>query len=116
MPWVRVASAAEIPPGQGKPVRAGALELAVFNEEGDYFALDDTCPHQGASLGEGLLHQGRVICPWHSWMFELRTGQAVRIPGIAVNRYPARRRGDDVEVEIPDTSGDGATHEGPASF
>ncbi len=100
MPWIRVASAADIPPGSGKVVKAAGRDLAVFNDGGHYFAVDDTCPHQGASLGEGTLHQGRVICPWHSWTFDLRTGEALRIPGISVERFPARRNGDDVEVEI----------------
>lgn len=99
--WVRVASIEEIPPGAGKPVVAGGLALALFNDDGDILALDDTCPHQGASLGEGLLHRGQVVCPWHAWTFDLRSGDCTRVPGIFVGRYATRLRGGDVEVEIP---------------
>ena len=72
--WVKVAEADELPPGNGRRVVAGPLRLALFNDGGEFFAIDDGCPHQGASLGEGLLHGGRVVCPLHSWVFDVRTG------------------------------------------
>lgn len=100
--WVRVALAAEIAAGRGKVVRDGQRCVAVFNDGGEFFAIDDTCPHQGASLGEGTLHRGWVICPWHSWIFELRTGNCRGVPGVGVTCYPVRRRGDVVEVELPE--------------
>ena len=100
--WVQVARAEEVPQGSGKTVRAGEIALALFNEDGEFFAIGDTCPHQGASLGEGLLHEGRVICPWHSWVFEIRTGQCAHVPQIGVSSYPTRRSGDAIEVELPE--------------
>ncbi len=100
--WVRVALANEVSPGEGKPFKVGDHILALYNDGGEFFAIDDTCPHQGASLGEGTLHQGRVICPWHNWIFELRTGECRGIPQITVACYPTRRSGDAVEVELPD--------------
>ena len=100
--WFHVARVDEVPPGRGKTVRAGDRELALFNDGGEFFAVDDTCPHQGASLGEGMLHEGRVICPWHSWIFELRTGACRGVPQLAVTSYATRRSGEAVEVEIPE--------------
>ena len=100
-PWVAVARIDEVPSGQGKTVRAGDREIAVFNDGGEFFAIDDTCPHQGASLGEGTLHAGRVICPWHAWIFELRTGVCRGVSQLAVTCYATRRSGEMVEVEIP---------------
>ena len=102
MAWVRVAEGRQIPPGTGRTVLAGGLRLAVFNEGGEFFAIDDTCPHRGASLGEGLLVGGTVICPWHSWTFDVRSGVCPNAPEIAVRSYPARPAGDGVEVEVPE--------------
>lgn len=100
--WVPAAPAAEIAPGSGRRVVVdGGFEVAVYNEAGRYFALDDTCPHQGASLGQGTLHEGRVICPWHNWMFDVRTGECLRTPGVSVRCFPARLSDGVVEVEIP---------------
>jgi nitrite reductase (NADH) small subunit len=103
--WVRAARADEIPPGKGKPIEVGDRILALYNDGGVYFAIDDTCPHQGASLGEGTLHEGRVICPWHNFVFELRTGHCRGVPQANVACYPTRRSGVDVEVELPDRTG-----------
>lgn len=100
--WFTVARVDEVARGRGKTVRAGDRDIALFNESGEFFAIDDTCPHQGASLGEGTLHEGRVICPWHSWIFELRTGACRGVPQLAVACYATRRSGETVEVEIPE--------------
>jgi nitrite reductase (NADH) small subunit len=100
--WIAVARAREIPPGRGRMVEAAGRTLALYNDAGEFFALDDTCPHQGASLGEGMLHQGRVICPWHSWIFDLRTGQCPKAPHISVDTYRVRVSDDTIEVEIPE--------------
>lgn len=100
--WVAVARTDELPPGAGRTVRAGDRDLAVWNDGGRFFAIDDGCPHQGASLGEGTLHNGRVICPWHSWIFELATGECRGVPGLAVGCYSTRASGGMIEVEIPE--------------
>ena len=113
--WVRVASVHEIPAGAGKYVRVAGIDLAVFRDGDEYLATDDTCPHQGASLGEGTLFRGIVTCPWHGWSFDARDGSCVHVPGISVGTYPARRRGGDVEVEIPEASGNGEADAGRAS-
>ena len=98
--WFPVGTPEDLPPGEGRTRTAGDRRVAVFRDRGDFFAVDDACPHQGASLGSGLLHDGRVICPLHSWVFDLRTG---RCPGEShepVQTYPARLREGAVEVFI----------------
>ena len=106
--WIPVAEVDALPPGQGKTVRAGGFVLALFRIGDEWFALDDACPHQGASLGEGLLHQGRVICPWHSWVFDVRHGTCHGVPGVRVGCY-GTRVGENgmIEVELPDPRSDG---------
>ena len=100
--WVKVAEAASVAPGTGRVVLADSLRLALFNDGGEFFAIDDACPHQGASLGEGFLHLGRVVCPWHNWSFEVRTGECPNAPHVRVDCFSTRVAGGAVEVEIPD--------------
>ena len=49
--------------------------VAVFYVDGEYHALDDTCPHQGGPLGDGKVEDGCVYCPWHGWEFDIQTGE-----------------------------------------
>lgn len=100
--WVEVAKAEELAPGEGRTVAAGDLRLALFNDGGEFHAVDDACPHQGGSLGGGLLHQGRVICPLHSWVFELRSGRCPRDTHEPVEVYRTRCTDGVVEVHLPD--------------
>jgi len=99
--WVRVAQAGELGSGSGRRVVAGRATIALFNDGGEFLAIDDRCPHQGASLAEGLLHDGRVICPLHAWVFDLRSGRCPRESHEPVETYPTRRSDGFIEVEVP---------------
>jgi NAD(P)H-dependent nitrite reductase small subunit len=99
--WIKVAEASELSPGEGRAVVAGDLRLALFNDSGNYYAIDDMCPHEGGSLSEGILHAGRVICPLHSWIFDLGTGRCPRETHEPVKTYPARCSDGSVEVRVP---------------
>jgi nitrite reductase (NADH) small subunit len=61
-------------------VRAGDHAVAVFHVDGAWFAVDDACPHHGASLGDGPVRGTVVRCPWHEWPFDLTTGECQRAP------------------------------------
>lgn len=100
--WVRALPASALPPGEARHVRVGGRDLALFHDRGGVFATDDACPHQGGSLGEGTLHEGRVICPWHHWVFDVRDGSCVHAPGISLATYAARFRDGEIEVELPE--------------
>ena len=102
--WYSAARVDSIPSGQGRTVRIADRDVALFNDQGRFYAIDDTCPHQGASLGEGTLHEGRVICPWHSWIFKLEDGSCAGMPELRVGCYRTRTAGGEVEVEIPEAS------------
>lgn len=112
--WVRAAEVSEIPPGTGKHVTVAGRAIAVFHDADGFFATDDTCPHQGASLGEGTLFRGIVTCPWHGLAFDARSGACVHVPGLAVAAYRTRRRADVLEIEIPEPSGEGEVDAGQA--
>ena len=58
-------------------VEVDGATVAVFYADGDYFAVENTCPHQGGPLGEGKVEDGCVYCPWHGWQFDLASGEHV---------------------------------------
>jgi nitrite reductase (NADH) small subunit len=72
--FIPLLPAEQLPVGARKVVQMGAYEVALFNIEGCIYAIDNTCPHQGAPLIEGWVAGGCVTCPWHAWTFELATG------------------------------------------
>src|SRR5262245_11844706 len=83
MLFVKVATTAEVPPGEGKQVEAGGRKLALFNVGGRFSAVRDFCPHRGASLWDGSLVGNCVVCPWHGARFDLTTGANVGPPASA---------------------------------
>jgi nitrite reductase/ring-hydroxylating ferredoxin subunit len=99
--YVKVAKAAEIEPGHAQMVEVKGKRIAVFNIDGNFFAIDNTCTHRGGPLAEGEVSGFEVTCPWHGAKFDVRTGNVVGPPAReAVARYNARMTGPDVEVEL----------------
>ena len=100
MSWVRVAPAASIAPGDYASVELGDGFVAVFNVDGEFFAIDDLCTHDGGGLAGGRLEDHQVICPRHGARFCLRTGAALTPPAYeAVRRYETRVTDGVVEVQ-----------------
>ena len=98
---VRVASVSEVESGKGVAFDVGEKRIAVFNKDGSFYALDDTCPHAGASLAEGDLEGDNVICPWHYAEFSLETGTVGCPPAAAgVQCYKVVLEGEDLKVEV----------------
>ena len=71
--FVKVASISELEVGSCKTVEVNGKAIALFNVDGQVFALDNACLHQGGPLGEGMLEGEVVTCPWHFWEFNVRT-------------------------------------------
>ena len=86
--------------GEGRTVEVGTKLVAVFREGGRYFAIDDLCPHMGASLSGGYVENGIVTCPWHAWRFRLADGAWADCPRIKIGCYPVRVEGDEVQVQV----------------
>lgn len=84
----RLASVEDIPEGNAIAIELGEKRVAVFRHEGEWFALDETCPHRGGPLHEGTIQSGVLYCPWHQWQFELRTGCSPLNPLSRVSTYP----------------------------
>ena len=98
----RVASLDEVPAGQPKVVELDGLRIVLARVGDAVYACGDVCTHRGGPLGEGKLNGARLACPWHGWMFDVRTGQCV-FPGrgAAVASYPVRLEAGEVLVELP---------------
>ncbi len=85
----------------GKLVDAGGQTIAIFDLGGNYYAIENTCPHRGGPLAEGEMDGEEVICPWHGARFNIKTGAVLAPPAPqGVKSFPVRVTGDDVEVEI----------------
>ncbi len=99
----KVAETKNLAPGQGMAVEVGGNKIALFNVDGTFYAIGDTCTHRGGPLSEGTLEGSTLICPWHGANFDVRTGKNLTPPAPAeVTSYNVRVEGDDVEVEIPE--------------
>jgi NAD(P)H-dependent nitrite reductase small subunit len=91
----------ELAEGEGQTVEAGGKLIAVFLHGGQFYAIDDLCPHMGASLSGGYVANGVVTCPWHAWRFRLRDGAWADAPRVKIGCYPVRVVGDEVQVQVP---------------
>ncbi|MGH9657730.1 MAG: Rieske (2Fe-2S) protein [Bryobacteraceae bacterium] len=99
--FVKVTKTGQISPGEAKAVEVGARRIALFNIEGIYHAIDDTCTHRGGPLSEGIVVGTEVTCPWHGAVFDVRTGSVLGAPAPRdVSRYAVRVEGDDIEIEV----------------
>src|ERR1051326_1300488 len=100
--FVRIAAKSELPPpGETREFAAGGTTICVVNDGGEICALDNQCLHRGAPLGQGgVVAEGTLICPWHAWAWNPRTGACGHNPEVRLHVYPVRIEGDDVLVEI----------------
>ena len=82
-------------------VDAGASSYAICNVDGEIHALDGFCPHAGGPLGQGALHGSILVCPWHAWEYDCRTGTCAFNDEVRVEKFGVRIEGDDILIEIP---------------
>jgi nitrite reductase/ring-hydroxylating ferredoxin subunit len=98
---LKLADVKDVSPGKGKVVEAGGRSFALFNVDGTFFAIDNTCPHRGGPLGQGKLAGGVVTCPWHRAQFNVKTGAVCARPArTAVAAYPVKVEDESVYVEL----------------
>lgn len=99
--YVKVSKVNDLSPGNAKLVEVEGKKIALFNVEGSFYAIDDTCSHRGGPLSEGMLEGNQVTCPWHGASFDVTSGAVVSPPAPnGVARYNVRVEGADIEVEI----------------
>ena len=90
----------EISAGSCKTITVGEREIVVYNVDGEFFATSNICVHQGGPLGDGLLDGATIVCPWHAWPFDVRTGESLFDPGRKLDCFRVTVEGDDVVIEV----------------
>ncbi|QDU98466.1 Rieske (2Fe-2S) protein [Lignipirellula cremea] len=99
--FTTVAKIGDIPDGEGVAYAVNGRMVAVFNEGGVYQAIDDFCPHMGASLAGGHVEKGIVVCPWHAWRFATCDGTWCDNPRVKIDAFEVRLEGDAIQVCVP---------------
>jgi 3-phenylpropionate/trans-cinnamate dioxygenase ferredoxin subunit len=95
-----IAKRSEIPAGATQRVVVHGTEVLLCNVDGEIYAIEDVCTHDGGELDQGLLEDCRIMCPRHGAYFDVRTGAALTLPAILpVPTYAVRLDGDDIYVE-----------------
>ena len=98
---VTVAKTIELQPGQAKAVQVKGQMIALFNLGGTYYAIDDTCTHEGGPLSEGEVEGTTVTCPWHAAQFNVTSGEVLSPPAPdGVKSYKVHVQGDEVKLEL----------------
>src|SRR3954468_8405887 len=101
MALVRIAGKAELPPpGEAREFACGDKMVCVANVGGEITALDNVCMHRGGPLGQGRIEGDKIVCPWHGWAFDARTGQVGHNASAKIPTYPITVEGDDVLVDV----------------
>lgn len=101
MTWETIAKTSDCPPGSARECVAADRIVALFNVDGQFYALDGICPHQGGPLGKGRLTGCIITCPWHGFQFDVTTGQHQTSKSLVHPAFPVRVVGDEVQVEMP---------------
>ena len=98
----RVARLDELPAGEVKLVDAGGTRVVLTRVHDEVYACHDECVHQGGPLGEGKLSGSRLTCPWHGWMYDVKSGTCLMPPrGGPVPTYPVTVENGEIWVEVP---------------
>jgi nitrite reductase (NADH) small subunit len=97
---VRLCGVSELPlEGEAREIQAGAVTLCVARVDGRLSVLDNECPHHGGPLGQGTIENGKIVCPWHAYAFDVSTGICEE-PKERVRVYNVITEGNDVMVTL----------------
>jgi nitrite reductase (NADH) small subunit len=99
--FVRICAQGELPlAGQLLEVAHAGRTLCVANVGGTIRVLDGVCPHEGGPLGEGTIEEGRVVCPWHAFAFDVQTGVELDDPEFRVEVFEAKVEDGELRVKL----------------
>ncbi len=101
MALVKVGLATSLPPGSVTELDNGSATYAVGNLDGKLFCVDGTCPHAGGPLGQGTLNGNLLVCPWHGWEFDCRTGVNDFDEDVQLQTFPVVVQDDQIFVDVP---------------
>jgi nitrite reductase (NADH) small subunit len=102
MSWIKITTVDNIPVREGRSVKIGRTDVAVFNLGDRFAAIDNRCPHSGGPLCDGLVSGNTVVCPLHGWKVNLQTGAIVRpeVP-VCVDVYPVKVEDGVISIDFP---------------
>jgi NAD(P)H-dependent nitrite reductase small subunit len=92
----KIAKVTDVRPGTGKIVTVSDKKIALFNYGGKYFAMDNTCPHAGGPLGEGVVLNKTVTCTWHKYQYDITSGKCLTDSSLKVKTYTVKVEGDNI--------------------
>jgi nitrite reductase (NADH) small subunit len=99
--FTKLATQSELPTeNEAKEFPCGDKTICVANVDGTISAMDNVCLHRGGPLGQGMIEGGKIVCPWHGWVWDPKTGEAGHSPNAKVAVYPLKIENGDVLVEI----------------
>lgn len=99
--FVPLCSIAELPAeGEAKEMTIGAVAFCVARVHGEVAVVDNACPHRQGPLGQGIIEDNRIVCPWHAWAFDLKDGTALHDEAARVQVYETKLEGDTVLIKL----------------
>ena len=99
--FVRVCSATQLPrAGEAAEFTVQGRAFCVANVDGVFAVLDGVCPHEGGPLGEGIIEEGRVVCPWHAYAYEVRSGACQQDVSLKVEVFEAEVADGELRVKL----------------
>jgi nitrite reductase (NADH) small subunit len=99
--FVDVASTDELPLGRAMTRIVGDRRIALYHTADGFYATSDVCPHRGGPLGEGDVLGNEIVCPWHFWSFNVRTGENSADPSMCVPKFEVKVEGGRLLVDQP---------------
>jgi nitrite reductase (NADH) small subunit len=100
MPFLKVGSLADLTPGSVMEAVVDGRRVAVCNTGEALHAVDAICPHAGGPLAHGALHEHMLVCPYHAWEFDCRTGEHDYNPAVKLDTFAVKAEGDDILVDV----------------
>ncbi|HVR41554.1 MAG TPA: Rieske 2Fe-2S domain-containing protein [Thermoanaerobaculia bacterium] len=98
--FIEIAKIEDIPVGRVRSFNVDGKTIAVYHTSDGFFATDNTCPHRGGPLAEGDLMGNEIVCPWHLWGFDVRSGACTGNPEIAIVTHDVTIADDRVLVNL----------------
>jgi len=99
--FTKLTTQSELPPAdKAKEFACGDKTICVANVNGEFTAMDNVCLHRGGPLGQGMIAGNKVVCPWHGWEWNVKTGEATQNPSMKVAVYPLKIENGDLMIEI----------------
>jgi nitrite reductase (NADH) small subunit len=101
MAFIKLTTQSELPaPGEAREFTVGDRVICVANVNGTISAMDNVCLHQGGPLGQGIIEGDKLVCPWHGWQYDPKTGQAAHNPAARVDVYLIKVENSDVMIDL----------------